>query len=940
MSNTEYISTKVTLSKIVEEKIFFNVPIYQRLYVWKQAQINTLLEDLENAFLANDDKYFLGGVMTVRNDNLYDLVDGQQRFTTLWLICNVLKNILHNDTPRTISDFCVSENQKRITFSIREKITEFISKLHFEDTSIGEYSNIPDVSNMMSAIGDIKLFMENEKRQNKLKEFAEFIATKVILVRTEIPENADLNKIFELINGRGQQLSHTDILKSKILDIIRRTIPDDKDKLIRYSQIWDSCSDMSGYIESNIYRQDSKLTWKNLLIDKDDAEDNNTYLKDFNDDFFQKYIETEISQENINSENSSDLLSIINDKGGDNENTANSGIEDRDEVVRSIVSFPMLLLYTLRIFLIQKGLDLYDCERNDINIFNEKKLLLIFKPFLAWLNKNPNEAANFISLLWKFRVAFDKYIVKFVNSDDCNDTILAIKKPRIYKNDKNDTLSVSRSSKEQINDMSQLQSMLYFSQPRIYEHWICPFIYETFKEDDHKNLLAYLQQLDNNLLCLSHDEDMIIRTYNVMNNGLKAASPGDYSSYFIDRISESKGCGFAHYLFYKMDYMLWKINTSDRENRWRNYRITSKNSVEHISAQTPKYDKEKIANCDGFGNLALISSQDNSSYNNKAFTEKRAAYIEKRNNTGSIDSLKSDMIYEYYETWDAIEIENHFNSMEKVATEYFKKTCGEFADTQSENNRYRKWIERNYENNKQTLLQAVFNEDPNLGCQSTFPSLDQLKNMEETKRIFQNNESLIVEPKHKEDFTNDEMNYYLAHYPQAIKLATQDKFKVSLYDGSKRIILLDGVKEGVYNYQELLMVIIACHLEKELIKTTHFTNYCDFRSIHLYLQNNRICRQVDEGEEYEKIYLNIWFDYDTRQMNYQLDFSELVHKTIFCREMKKYGWVKVKNDRKYLYIENRPFLLQFEKNSDYVQIARRTAREIKELFRRLCTIVI
>ena len=93
MSNTEYISTKVTLSKIVEEKIFFNVPIYQRLYVWKQAQINTLLEDLENAFLANDDKYFLGGVMTVRNDNLYDLVDGQQRFTTLWLICNVLKNI-------------------------------------------------------------------------------------------------------------------------------------------------------------------------------------------------------------------------------------------------------------------------------------------------------------------------------------------------------------------------------------------------------------------------------------------------------------------------------------------------------------------------------------------------------------------------------------------------------------------------------------------------------------------------------------------------------------------------------------------------------------------------------------------------------------------------------------------------------------------------------
>lgn len=56
--------------------------------------------------------------------------------------------------------------------------------------------------------------------------------------------------------------------------------------------------------------------------------------------------------------------------------------------------------------------------------------------------------------------------------------------------------------------------------------------------------------------------------------------------------------------------------------------------------------------------------------------------------------------------------------------------------------------------------------------------------------------------------------------------------------------------------------------------------------------------------------------------------------------MKKNGWVKVKNDRKYLYIENRPFLLQFEKNSDYVQIAIRTACEIKELLRCLCAIVI
>ena len=57
-----YISTVITLQDIIKNQYKFNVPIYQRLYVWGDEQIKKLLEDLKNAFLEKQTVYYLGGV--------------------------------------------------------------------------------------------------------------------------------------------------------------------------------------------------------------------------------------------------------------------------------------------------------------------------------------------------------------------------------------------------------------------------------------------------------------------------------------------------------------------------------------------------------------------------------------------------------------------------------------------------------------------------------------------------------------------------------------------------------------------------------------------------------------------------------------------------------------------------------------------------------------
>ena len=116
-----------SLEKIVGYNIQFNIPIYQRLYVWKFDQIRTLLEDIRNAFLKDkSDFYFLGAVMLSSTiQGKIDLVDGQQRFTTLWLICDALsqEDTLSQEIT-TLKQFTYINNEPRIQFSIRDKAQE------------------------------------------------------------------------------------------------------------------------------------------------------------------------------------------------------------------------------------------------------------------------------------------------------------------------------------------------------------------------------------------------------------------------------------------------------------------------------------------------------------------------------------------------------------------------------------------------------------------------------------------------------------------------------------------------------------------------------------------------------------------------------------------------------------------------------------------------
>ncbi|MBO4603101.1 MAG: DUF262 domain-containing protein [Salinivirgaceae bacterium] len=942
MKNKQYLSSSITLCDIVNKNILFNIPIYQRLYVWKELQVNKLLEDIFDAYSRKEDNYYLGGVVTYSNGDKLDLIDGQQRFTTLWLICMVISSMEQNVCNK-MKMFCGNEQELRIQFAIRPQITKFLmSHVGKEKSNDDAVKQESDVENMIEAIGNIKAFCESKGHKEYLTGFASFIMEKVILVRTEIPEETDLNKLFELINGRGQQLSQTDILKSHILNLIRKETNENEDLLIRYGQIWNACADMNEFVEHNIQQEDPSLSWKDRLVfDKESVGNEEGIVADFGNDFFDKYIQTPVNDDLIDQPES--LFNVVLNSSVEKEdkknNEDNSHLNSNGREIRSIVSFQMLLLYTLRIFLIENKLKIYGKnERYDIDFFNEKSLLKIFEPAVKQMEQDKS-AQTFIKLLWMVRVLFDKNVVKWIKEDGETEEVLTIRTLRISMDQKGN-LKVHRDSANsgnRITEMTQLQSILYFSQPRIYELWLCPFLYHSFSENDPNDLLKYLQQLDNVLLCLPYEssQDMLWRTYDVMTNGLGNHKGEEFCNYFCHIAEQEDGCKFAHYLFYKMEYMLWWKNRRTKEyTYWNEYRLSSKNSVEHINPQTPKYNQSQISYLNTFGNLVLVSREVNSSYSNKSFKEKQAQFIDKRDNGHQIDSLKSDIIYSTkIEEWGNNECEQHLRDMEKIASDYFSSTADNYQAISDESNLIRKWVSKEYRDNKIQLLAAVFahakGRETRYDARSGYfrlPNEEEICQLPFISDLYEQRNRLpdSTEGVDLDDFAYPE-NYYFAKYPDMINYIMYGKY---YSEDNGRIVMVKGQRIGNYNYKEVLLCILCSWLEDDSFEVCH---WADTLFLYIYFDGNKFT--TSQQDEY--ITLKCWFDYENHCMLYEVEVNgDNSHRGKRTRILRANNWEF--NDGNQLYLKSQPELHRFHSsNRDFESIAMKCERDIRDIVNKI-----
>lgn len=559
----------------------YTVPVYQRNYAWRAEQIQQLISDIQDAILEEEDSYFLGNLIVTERKQIndFEVIDGQQRLTTLYLLLTFLSQNLKTVDASHI-DRLNYESRPRATEALRR-----VSGIHSqaeatskEDMGIHEGFNI-----IRQFIGSRYALRDSEG----LAKFSDFLQSKVTVVRVSLPPETDLNRYFEIMNTRGQQLRQVDIIKARLMSALQ-----DEDRAC-FAWIWDACTDMDSYVQMSLTRNDPKF--RDELFGKDWRF---LVLTDF------ERIRKAFDQTRKGSSASStlgDSLSIDDALNQYAQLEIYAEDPDQENVrFRSIIEFPAFLLHVLKLFKRDEG--------EDEGGLDDKRLIKLFDEALPSSRMKKSEwVRNFAITLLRCRNLFDGFILKrqytATNGDDGDWSICSL--IRRKSKDRSTPGYVSTFYKGNINveedgdidastvDLLLLQSMLRvtYTSPRTM-HWITKLLrllYENVNSASisRKTLSEELQ--------------------NYVRGKVR-------ETFFVDTAQQPEGFSIGRIVFTYLDYLL--LENPDKSG----FRFFFRNSIEHFYPQRPDKEQSGAAVSSELlnllGNLALVSVSANSKFSN------------------------------------------------------------------------------------------------------------------------------------------------------------------------------------------------------------------------------------------------------------------------------------------------------------------------------------
>jgi len=334
----------------------YEVPIYQRNYAWEKDEIYALIQDVYDAY-SNPKKhtYFIGTLVSFhKGDQVYEIIDGQQRLTTINLILNALEIPMKN----------------KLTYRARKKSNDTIKSIPAFKVDEKDYGIIKGFQYTKNAIDEIV-------PKNSQDGFKAYILRNVHLIHYQVPKDIDLNHYFEIMNSRGEQLEKHEIIKARLIEKLNEV-----DRAI-FNRLWESCSEMNVYIQQKY--NDNKIFGKNLC---------DFVITSFND--------------LPNDDNNSGVIKIIdliNFKGSDKPQIE----DDKIDTFQPIIDFANFLLIVLKL----TRMDDEDFEPTSFNL-DDKELLNEFDK----LPIDADFVKNFGFNLLKAKYFLDNYIVHHSNEID------------------------------------------------------------------------------------------------------------------------------------------------------------------------------------------------------------------------------------------------------------------------------------------------------------------------------------------------------------------------------------------------------------------------------------------------------------------------------------------------------------------------------------------
>lgn len=575
------------------------IPIYQRNYAWGKTEIEQLLQDLMDAASQTVQKdYYLGSlVVHQRQNGQYEVIDGQQRHTTLSILIAVLKNInKHNPISQ----------QTNLTFEHRSLSSKTLQHL-FRSGVTGNEAGLEYA--MVYAYNVAKNFLSDTNNLKvDLGAFEEYLAKHAILLRVIVPADTDLNHYFEIMNSRGEQLEKHEVLKARLMSALA---PKEQ---TAFNKIWTACSDMSRYVQMGFTSKNEKDERKAIFGD-----DWNQCPKAGAFNHLATFIATEHNKGDRKTLESVLETPKFTDK---KENTAEDGR------FGSVINFPNFLLQVLAV----------QYPGSEISL-DDKKLLESFEQHPKYKENPSLFAKNFIAALLQIRFLFDKWVIKS-NANEEGHWHLRTIKPSTEKSGYSFANSAPNEAAERINDqLIMMLSMRHVSFPsQNYKQWLLETLKHLYEhresEIDGAKYLAFLEGKSDDYFNDRYASDDVLHAGTAVPH------------FLFNRLD--------YLLWKKIVIKKEKLSSCEDANKVEkleslasNFKFTFRTSVEHYYPQRPEGIVASMSeeDCNRFGNLCLISHSNNSSYSNMLPEAKK----QRRNARGANESLKQIIMMSYSE---------------------------------------------------------------------------------------------------------------------------------------------------------------------------------------------------------------------------------------------------------------------------------------------------
>lgn len=616
----------------------YKIPIYQRNYAWERDEIFALIKDIHDSMVIDKPVYYIGTLVTFKRDeNVFEVIDGQQRLTTIYIILTAMGEKLGN----------------RLAYSSRKTSTQTITAMSkFEknkEVKVSDFGEEYDLS-----IKNGYNFAKEALKDVNMDKFKEYFLNHVHIIHYRVPKDVDLNHYFEVMNSRGEQLEKHEIVKAKLSALL------EKEDMKKFCQIWEACSDMSFYIQQKL---------PNMYIQKELPNKKNVFGTDMSNfipqSFEELYIESNHTDDKMTTKSIAELLNAPVKK------EIAKGDCDSNDSFQPIIDFPNFLLIVLKITRMQeKGFNPSEFTLDDKELINEFDKVKLTPEFVKQFAYN--------LLLAKYYL--DNYMVHHINGED-----KAIENPwklQYYcKKGKGksaymtDLIDYDKSKQRELVHLLSMFEVAFTAKQR--KNYLFYCLLHLFNDWDEDNYLKFVRNLANKYFFDVYLDANKLNERNqpkpnsfdetIIQNGKLNVGLKDINRNF-NGIYPQGSSNIPLFVFNYTDYRLWKKYADElRGNRAKKgskarseffialgcgdfgletfddfYFSRTRKSLEHYYPQAKAGEDKPITpeeiNC--FGNFAMIGSDANSSGSNWNPTVKNECYLDSKSNQISVASLK------------------------------------------------------------------------------------------------------------------------------------------------------------------------------------------------------------------------------------------------------------------------------------------------------------